>query len=477
MKMSVYVSKILILIIATNHTEKYVIYDAVKYSIIGKKQRREEKLRRIEIIKLEPEWDTVEQVLGKPKASLSPTLFLPITMSQPQSKPTATSTWNNIAPSNMMRHSRSNGNPQTVDGLDEGNRRLCQLSPPWSSPSSRHFTNSQFSLDRTFDDDLLDLLSKSISSSDLARNRIPNCSTDMEECLFLSMSVTPVPNSPISAFYGSPCNTPPLIDSPSRISTFDGRTPSISVRRNVYDSSEEQRALSIALANRLSELFNGDEENDDTTHYSYRSGVNSAQHALFDDIFHKENGDELIGDRKVRFRELDDVRVIDTISSSARTTGESTPLYSPFEALPYDLSNKFPSAQGDSSSFLDDSEICLVTRRPAMTSAVDSTTRPLNLNGERPSYYCADRDSYRDRVGSNYSSMDTLDCNDLITIISIINESDTSCNCKEKENDTDISTNINIDNRSHAHQDDNHEFHGKEDLNQISILSRNERGG
>ena len=79
-------------------------------------------------------------------------------------------------------------------------------------------------------------------------------------------------------------------------------------------------------------------------------------------------------------------------------------------------------------------------------------------------------------MGSNYSSMDTLDCNDLITIISIINESDTSCNCKEKENDTDISTNINIDNRSHAHQDDNHEFHGKEDLNQISILSRNERG-
>ena len=449
----------------------------MKYSIIGKKQRREEELRRIDIInEEESESNRVGQILEKPKASLSPTLFLPITKTQSLSKPAATSTLNDIASSNLMRRSRSILNLSTGDGLDEGSRRLCQFSPTWSSPSSRHFPNSQFSLDRSFDDDLLDLLSKSISSNDLARHRIMNCSTDMEECLFLSMSVTPVPNSPISAFYGSPCNTPPLIGSPSRLITFDSRNPSISVRRNIPDSSEEQRALSIALANRLSELFNGEEENEDSTRYSCRSGVTSPQS---DGIFNKQDGDELIGDRKVRFRELDDVRVIGTSPSSSRTTGESTPLYSTFDAVPFDLAKAFRSSQGDSSSFLDDSEICSMTRGPVTTSAVDSSTRPFNLNGDRPSYFCADRDRDRDRdrVGSNYSSMDTLDCNDLITIISIINENDASCNCKEKEKDRDMDncTKINIDNRSHRHEDEYHECRGNEDLSQVSILTTNER--
>lgn len=427
-------------------------------------------------VKVEPSGDGsgAGQMYGHLKASLSPHTFLPISMDQPYQAAMSTSSSTLKGPGSKMKPSYPILSTLQVDKEEDDSHRLPQFSSMWSSPSNRFIPLSQFSLDRSFDDDLLALLSKSMSSSDLVNNRIPTGSTDMEECLFLSMSVTPVQSSPLSFLSNSSCNTPPVICSPLRAPVSQCATPPIPNRRHVTECNDQQKILSAALANRLSELVSGEYEN--YANLSYRSSMGSPQFAFSNGTFNRQIADEeLTGDRKVRFREVDDVRVIGASPSSARTTGESTPLYCTFEPASYPEMT-FSAPEGDSCSFLDDSstESEGVTRTCtySVISDGDSATRSLQCN--RGQYYYRDRD----RMDGNCSSMDTLDCNDLLTMISIINEDDVP----SKDRETHASTNINGNCHGYGHHDGTYGILKKEEEEQekeqewarVRILSRSE---
>ena len=220
-------------------------------------------------------------------------------------------------------------------------------------------------------------------------------------------------------------------------------------------------AFSTTLASRIAELLGAESDKyNPSSHISsnHISSVNCSYaftQQSYNELCMEE---ELKGSRKVRFSEINDVRAIGGSPNSPQTTGESTPLNlgtpsnGPVPGVGtavhlFDLEKIFPNRTEDSCSFLDDSKTENDTDKDGNINMDKDKNKPrqdISLSIEMndidsystqsqsvhsQSVHTLDTTLHQHSRGpyfegglSSYSSMDTLDCNDLLALISIINE-------------------------------------------------------